>query len=72
MYHKIDTIIQSFSYEHIPAERKEILNQLITYIRLKKSIGETDSPQLYLHPQLSTKPLISDMGADDGVPLWHR
>ena len=37
MYHKIDTIIQSFSYEHIPAERKEILNQLITYIRLKKS-----------------------------------
>jgi arsenate reductase len=41
MYHKIDTIIQSFSYEHIPAERKEILNQLITYIRLKKSIGET-------------------------------
>ena len=37
MYHKIDTIIQSFSYEHIPAERKEILNQLINYIRLKKS-----------------------------------
>lgn len=37
MYHKIDTIIQSFSYEHIPGERKEILNQLITYIRLKKS-----------------------------------
>ena len=41
MYHKIDTIIQSFSYNHIPDERKEILNQLITYIRLKKSIGET-------------------------------
>lgn len=37
MYHKIDTIIQSFSYEHIPAERKEILNQLINYISLKKS-----------------------------------
>ena len=37
MYHKIDTTIQSFSYEHIPGERKEILNQLITYIRLKKS-----------------------------------
>jgi len=37
MYHKIDTIIQSFSYNHIPGERKEILNQLITYIRLKKS-----------------------------------
>ncbi|HQV67586.1 MAG TPA: protein-tyrosine-phosphatase [Saprospiraceae bacterium] len=37
MYHKIDTIIQSFSYNHIPGERKEILNQLINYIRLKKS-----------------------------------
>ena len=37
MYHKIDTITQSFSYNHIPGERKEILNQLINYIRLKKS-----------------------------------
>ena len=40
MYHKIDTIIQSFSYEHIPGKRKEILHQLINYIRLKKSNNE--------------------------------
>lgn len=37
----IITLIQTFSAENISAERKEVLAQLITYIRDKQSKGET-------------------------------